>query len=335
MAVMRIVMLVPELVVPAGMESAVLGLTQALIGMGQPAIIVTKRAALERPGIPIIEVADLERIPDEIIAGSIIVDHGTFRFQDRKDVMQVAFLHSEPLLVPEHGKLSLEAYTAQLRRYDRVLAASRYVATQVKKHCGVDAQHVPLFAHPAFSSVGASSPRRNQILFPHRLIADKGIGEMLTALNHPMLAEARCTFVDLGDESSETAYWRSQVLNQPRADLVPARTTPESVAELLASHSVVVQPSKREALGLASIEAQHAGCRVIASKVGGLPETDCGLLQFVDSTVPASLATALARALAQGSPTNRQIHEARKQFRLDDSGSSLLAALNATSSDPA
>jgi D-inositol-3-phosphate glycosyltransferase len=32
---------------------------------------------------------------------------------------------------------------------------------------------------------------------------------------------------------------------------------------------------------MTSVEAQHSGCRVIASLSGGLPETDCGILDLV------------------------------------------------------
>lgn len=42
----------------------------------------------------------------------------------------------------------------------------------------------------------------------------------------------------------------------------------------------VVMPSNshywHETFGIVSVEAQHAGCRVIASDDGGLPVTDCG-----------------------------------------------------------
>jgi hypothetical protein len=43
---------------------------------------------------------------------------------------------------------------------------------------------------------------------------------------------------------------------------------------------IVVIPSnsqyRHETFGIVSVEAQHSGCRVIASDDGGLPETDCG-----------------------------------------------------------
>ena len=52
------------------------------------------------------------------------------------------------------------------------------------------------------------------------------------------------------------------------------------MASLMASHDIVVMPSNsqywHETFGIVSIEAQHSGCRVIASDDGGLPETDCG-----------------------------------------------------------
>ncbi len=48
----------------------------------------------------------------------------------------------------------------------------------------------------------------------------------------------------------------------------------------MARHDIVVMPSNsqywHETFGIVSIEAQHSGCRVVASDDGGLPETDCG-----------------------------------------------------------
>ena len=68
------------------------------------------------------------------------------------------------------------------------------------------------------------------------------------------------------------------------------------MAELMVDYDIVVMPSNsqywHETFGIVSIEAQHAGCRVVASDDGGLPETDCGAITLV---VPDD-----AEALAQG-----------------------------------
>ena len=52
-----------------------------------------------------------------------------------------------------------------------------------------------------------------------------------------------------------------------------------------------------EPFGMLSVEAQHSGCRVIASSLGGLPETNCGLLSLVEERNPQALVTAMGEAI--------------------------------------
>ncbi len=69
----------------------------------------------------------------------------------------------------------------------------------------------------------------------------------------------------------------------------------EDVAELLAACDVLIQPSRREGLGVAVLEAMAAGRAVIASAVGGLADVvvqrECGLL--VPPEDPVRLAAAI------------------------------------------
>ncbi len=61
----------------------------------------------------------------------------------------------------------------------------------------------------------------------------------------------------------------------PACRVVPARQTPAAMATLMADHDIVVMPSTsqywHETFGIVSIEAQHTGCRVVASDDGGIP----------------------------------------------------------------
>ena len=58
--------------------------------------------------------------------------------------------------------------------------------------------------------------------------------------------------------------------------MVASCKTPTTMAALMAGHDIVVMPSNsqywHETFGIVSIEAQHLGCRVVASDDGGLPE---------------------------------------------------------------
>jgi D-inositol-3-phosphate glycosyltransferase len=115
---------------------------------------------------------------------------------------------------------------------------------------------------------------------------------------------------------------------------VPARRTPARMAALVAEHDVVVMPSNsqywHETFGILSIEAQHAGCRVVASHDGGLPETDCGALVLVTPDDAEALAQGIlaARLLGPVRPAVRAL--AAQSFTVADSVDSLLDVLGAT-----
>lgn len=76
-----------------------------------------------------------------------------------------------------------------------------------------------------------------------------------------------------------------------------------------------------------SIEAQHAGCRVVASNIGGLPETNCGLLTLVEPRSPLALITGIKQAVALGQATTKERGKAAAQFTLHESVTELLRVL--------
>jgi glycosyltransferase involved in cell wall biosynthesis len=120
----------------------------------------------------------------------------------------------------------------------------------------------------------------------------------------------------------------------PRLDLVAARRTPAGVAALLAEHDVVVMPSNgqywHETFGILAIEAQHAGCRVVASDDGGLPETDCGALALVAPDDAEALARGILAAQLLGPVPTHLRQQAAQAFTVSDSVDSLLDVLRAT-----
>ena len=82
-----------------------------------------------------------------------------------------------------------------------------------------------------------------------------------------------------------------------------------------------------EPFGMLSIEAQHAGCRVVASNIGGLPETNCGLLTLVEPRDPQALLTGIEQAVALGTATAKERKKASEMFTLNQSASELLSVL--------
>lgn len=187
---------------------------------------------------------------------------------------------------------------------DRTLmATSRYAAGLWSQFLDVSLETVRVvypFAEPEFARV----PRRHdggevtRVLYAGRLTPEKGVYTLLSMLHTDLFDDEQVTFTitTAGNDKAQGAVIEAMLRTHPGIDLVPARRTPQGMAALVAEHDVVVMPSNsqywHETFGILSIEAQHAGCRVVASDDGGLPETDCGALLLV--------APDDAEALAQG-----------------------------------
>jgi hypothetical protein len=117
----------------------------------------------------------------------------------------------------------------------------------------------------------------------------------------------------------------------PGVRLVPAGKSPEAMAVLMASQDIVVMPSNgqywHETFGIVSIEAQHAGCRVVASDDGGLPETNCGAVTYVDPDNAEALAIGIRTAIAEGQVSPVERRSASAKFTVSQSVDELLAVL--------
>jgi len=103
------------------------------------------------------------------------------------------------------------------------------------------------------------------------------------------------------------------------------------MAALMARHDIVVMPSNsqywHETFGIVSIEAQHSGCRVVASDDGGLPETDCGGLVLVSPDNAEALAWGIRAAADSGPLSAAARHDAGMRFTVGQSVDALLNVL--------
>jgi len=160
-----------------------------------------------------------------------------------------------------------------------------------KARVAVVPNSVPL---PAVSTV---QPEPDRILFLGRLEEAKGVFELLgagarIAGTHPAL---RLVFGGEGDAAA--LLRRAEELGISDRIELPGWVGPRQRDEQLARAAVFCLPSHAEGLPMAMLEAMAAGRAVVASSVGGIPETivdgDNGLL------VPPRDEAALAKALAQ------------------------------------
>lgn len=97
--------------------------------------------------------------------------------------------------------------------------------------------------------------------------------------------------------------WRDDAIKYLQSIATPnitftGRVSDEALLDYYRNASVYVQASLHEGFGLSVAEAMLAGCVPVVSRVGSLPEVvgDAGV--FVESPDPATLATAIEKALA-------------------------------------
>jgi D-inositol-3-phosphate glycosyltransferase len=189
------------------------------------------------------------------------------------------------------------------------------------------------FAEPGF----AAQPRpvheagETRVLFAGRLSPEKGIYTLLETLHldiieqHPGLTFTATT---AGADKPQGKIIERLLDAHPGISVVGSRKTPAAMAALMARHDIVVIPSNsqywHETFGIVSIEAQHAGCRVVASDDGGLPETDCGAVTLVRPDNAEALAWGIINAADSGPVFAAARQRAGARFTVGQSVDSLL-----------
>ena len=199
------------------------------------------------------------------------------------------------------------------------------------------------FADPAFGRVKrpkrSTDSKRVEILYAGRLTPEKGIYTLLQALHHEIFRDdCQVSVTTAGNQTEDGEAIERFLRHHSWVKVVDATHTPTETAKLFAQFQIVVIPSNpdywtsmfgywHETFGMISVEAQHAGCYVVASNNGGLLETDCGGLVLFESSNSYSLALAIQK-IAKASPLNdEQRRQAVKHFTRTESVNALLAIL--------
>ncbi|WP_053202701.1 glycosyltransferase family 4 protein [Jiangella muralis] len=231
------------------------------------------------------------------------------------------------------------AFAVDGTRDRTLIATSRYAAELWSRFLDVDVATISVvypFAEPCF----AAQPRpanpggSTRVLYAGRLSPEKGIYTLLSTLHVDIIDQD----VDLdfmattaGADKPQGKIIERLLDAHPRISVVPTRKTPDSMAALMAEHDIVVMPSNsqywHETFGIVSIEAQHAGCRVVASDDGGLPETDCGGVTLVEPDDAEALAWGIRAAIAAGPLSEAARRDAGSRFTVGQSVDTLLSVL--------
>jgi glycosyltransferase involved in cell wall biosynthesis len=222
-----------------------------------------------------------------------------------------------------------------------LIATSRFAALLWAEFLDVDVATVQVvypFAEPCYAVQRrpVSSPGAVRVLYAGRLSPEKGIYTLLAMLHSDLITDlvaqdVRVTFTATtsGSDKPQGRIIRTLLEAHPGISLVDARRSPEAMAVLMSEHDILVMPSNsqywHETFGIVSIEAQHAGCRVVASDDGGLPETDCGGVTLVTPDDAAALARGVREAIALGAVSEAGRFAASSRFTVEQSVDDLLA----------
>jgi glycosyltransferase involved in cell wall biosynthesis len=240
------------------------------------------------------------------------------------------------LHVPPPLRDHLRPAAAEGTRDRGLIATSRFAAELWSDFLDLDVSTIQVvypFAEPCFG--GQPRPVGNdgeiRVLYAGRLSPEKGIYTFLAMLHNDLVdKDVRLSFTATtsGADKPQGAIIRRLLEAHPGVRLVPACKTPATMAALMADHDIVLMPSNsqywHETFGIVSIEAQHAGCRVVASDDGGLPETDCGAVILVVPDNAEALAVGVREAIRRGPVSGSGRRSAATQFTVAQSVDQLL-----------
>lgn len=215
-----------------------------------------------------------------------------------------------------------------------IIATSIYNAQQWALYLNMPSSSINVvmpFADPVYDNVQRSKPAKKvRVLYAGRLHPEKGIYTILEMMHQyeMKILDINMSIVMAGQHVEEGRIITQMLRRYRYAKLLDPRKTVASMAALLAKTDILLMPSVfAEPFGMLSVEAQHSGCRVIASSLGGLPETNCGLLTLVEERNPQALITAIREAIALGLSTNKERRIATDEFTLGQSVDSFLKYL--------
>ena len=150
------------------------------------------------------------------------------------------------------------------------IAVSHAVAQQLPEPCIVIPNPVD---SAAFRST-TCEPRTRELVFLGRLVSDKGGDLLLHALHRLVTRGLRPKLTIIGDGPERTALEQLSACLELQDQIEFAGAPPnDQVAKLLTRHEILVVPSVwQESFGVVALEGAAAGCVVLGSDGGGLPE---------------------------------------------------------------
>ena len=316
-----------------GSENYTIGQVRELTRRGLPAQVVTVGLGTsdgrdDFADVPFLSLPTLAQVTE--LNGTVIFVNEAHTVPTRRPAFLI--LHNPPPIRERYRAFAVDG-TRELT----LIATSRYAAALWSSYLDVDLATISVvypFAEPGFAAQPRPlrEPGKTRVLFAGRLSPEKGIYTLLETLHldiieqHPGL---EFTATTAGADKPQGKIIELLLGAHPGISVVASCKTPAAMAALMARHDIVVIPSNsqywHETFGIVSIEAQHAGCRVVASDDGGLPETDCGGVALVRPDNAEALAWGIINAAASGPVSPAARRDAGGRFTVAQSVDSLLA----------
>ncbi len=177
-----------------------------------------------------------------------------------------------------HRRVDFVPSAWKYRRAEHVIAVSQAVAS-VMRALGVDAARLDVVPDGVAAVCGAADARWLQAPGPRFGC----VGALVEHKGHRVAIDAMKQLpgsLFIAGEGPLRAALSAHIARLGLADRVHLIGQLPDVAGFLAAIDVFVHPSLEEGMGQAVIEAMSAGCRVVASAAGGIPEVlgDTGVL---------------------------------------------------------
>jgi glycosyltransferase involved in cell wall biosynthesis len=225
------------------------------------------------------------------------------------EVKLALHLHNDPQTMA--GSRAAAERQLLLRRVDAVYCVSEFIRGQFLQ--GIeDPGGRTIVVYNGIAANPPSAPKERIFAFVGRVIAVKGVGELVQAfaLAAPHLPEWR--LVIAGDDADRMLA--SAALASHRRSLadrleVRGQISHAEAMALYARAEIAVVPSLwQEPFSRSAIEALASGCALIATRVGGLAEVAADAAVFLDAgDVPAFAAT--LRRVANDAPLRARLQE--------------------------
>jgi glycosyltransferase involved in cell wall biosynthesis len=315
-----------------GSENYTIGQVRELTRRGIPAQVVTVGLGASDgrdgfTGVPFLSLPTLAGISD--LDGTVVFVNDPHAVPTKHPSFLI--LHNPPPIRERQRAFAIEG-----TRECILIVTSQYAAALWAGYLDVDIATINVvypFAEPGFAAQPRSGREAGmtRILFAGRLSPEKGIYTLLETLHIDIIEQdpgLTFTATTAGADKPQGKIIEQLLRTHPGISVVTSCKTPSKMAALMSRHDIVVMPSNsqywHETFGIVSIEAQHSGCRVVASDDGGLPETNCGGVVLVSPDNAEALAWGIREAASSGPLSAIARRDAGVMFTVGQSVDALL-----------